>query len=164
LDVLKTISNALTQPVFDYCDAVWGNLNKGLANKIQKLQNRAARVITFQGYDTRSEDLLQFLSWDNLALRRNKRLCLLMCDTINRKVSQYLSDLFPLTCESNPYKSRLRENILKIKMAHVLRTESFKSSFSIRGAKLWNSLPLNVESAKSKAIFRKNLTDCQAVA
>ena len=28
LDVLKTIYNALIQPVFDYCDAVWGNLNK----------------------------------------------------------------------------------------------------------------------------------------
>ena len=39
------IYNALIQPVFDYCDAVWGNLNKGLASKIQKLQNRPARII-----------------------------------------------------------------------------------------------------------------------
>ena len=30
--------NALIQPVFDYCDADWGNPNKGLANKIQKLK------------------------------------------------------------------------------------------------------------------------------
>ena len=67
LEVLKTICNALIQPVFDYCDAVWGNLNKGLTSKIQKLQNGAARVITFQGYYTRSEDLLEFLNWDNLA-------------------------------------------------------------------------------------------------
>ena len=167
LDVLKTIYNPiynpLIQPVFDYCDAVWGNLNKRLASKIQKLQNRAARVITFQGYDTRSEDLLEFLNWDNLALIRNKRLCLLMYDTIHKKVPQYLSDLLPLSCESNPYKSSLRENTLKIEMTHIPRTESFKGSFSYRGAKLWNSLPLNVKSAKSKAIFKKDLTDCQAV-
>ena len=128
--------DVLIQPVFDYCDAVWGNLNKGLASKIQILQNRAAREITFQGYDTRSEDLLEFLNWDNLALRRNKRLCLLMYDTIHRNVPQYLSDLFPLSCESNPYKSRLRENTLKIQMTHIPRTESFKGSFSYRGAKL----------------------------
>jgi len=51
---------ALIQPVFDYCDAVLGNLNKVLASKIQKLQNRDAHVIIFQGYDTRSEDLLLF--------------------------------------------------------------------------------------------------------
>ena len=138
LDVLKTIYNALIQPVFDYCDAVWGNLNKGLASKIQKLQNRAARVITFQGYDTRSH--------------------------YSQKSSAIFERSFPLSCESNPYKSRLRENTLKIEMTHIPRTESFKGSFSYRGAKLWNSLPLSVKSAKSKAIFKKPLTDCQAAA
>ena len=40
--------------MFDYCDVVWGNLDQGLATKLQKLQNRAARIITFQGYDVRS--------------------------------------------------------------------------------------------------------------
>jgi len=82
----------------------------------------------------------------------------------HRKVLQYLSDLFPLSCESNPCKSRLRENTLKIEMTHIPRTESFKGSLSYRGAKLWNSVPLNVKSTKSKAIFKKNFTDCQAVA
>ena len=81
-----------------------------------------------------------------------------------KKVPQYLSDLFLLSCESNPYKSRLREKTLKIEMTHIPRTESFKGSFSYRGAKLWNSLPLSVKSAKSEAIFKKDLTDCRAVA
>ena len=35
-DVLRTI-HALIQPVFDYCDIVWGNLNTGLAHKIQSI-------------------------------------------------------------------------------------------------------------------------------
>ena len=78
-----------------------------------------------------------------------------MYDTIHKKVPQYLSDLFPLSCESNPYKSRLRENTLKREMTHIPRPKSFKGSFSYRGAKLWNSLPLNIKSAKSKAIFKK---------
>ena len=30
-----------------YCGAVWGNINKGLADKLQKLQNGAARILTF---------------------------------------------------------------------------------------------------------------------
>ena len=126
LYVLKTIYNALIQPVFDYCVALWGNLNKGLASKTGKLQNRAALVITFQGFNTRSEDLLEFLNWDNLALRRNKRLCCVMYDTIHRKVPQYLSDFFShLTVKTTPYKFRLRENTFKIEMTHIPRTESF---------------------------------------
>ena len=62
LDILQVIYNALIQPVFDVCDVVWGNLNKGLASRIQKLQNRAARIVTFQGYDVRSADLLNYLN------------------------------------------------------------------------------------------------------
>ena len=38
--------NSLVQPHFDYCSLVWSNCGKTLFNKLQKLQNRAARVIT----------------------------------------------------------------------------------------------------------------------
>ena len=31
--------NALVMPYFNYCSAVWGNINKGLADKLQKIQN-----------------------------------------------------------------------------------------------------------------------------
>ena len=85
-------------PVFDRCNAVWGNLNKGLASKIQKYQNRAAHIITSQVYETRSADLLKyFLVWDNLAIRRDQLLCLLMHDVIIKNVPElYLSELFPM--------------------------------------------------------------------
>ena len=34
-DVLTTIYSSLIQPVFDYCDAVWGNLSKGQRTKLK---------------------------------------------------------------------------------------------------------------------------------
>ena len=44
---------------FNYCSAVWGDINiKKLADKLQKMQNRAARILTFSGYDVRSSVLL----------------------------------------------------------------------------------------------------------
>lgn len=106
-DELKTIYSSFIQPVFDHCNAVWGNLNKGLASKIQKLQNRAAHTITSQGYETRSADLHKFLVWDNLAMRRDQRLCFLMHDVIIKNVPEYVSKLFPMRCKSNPHKSYL---------------------------------------------------------
>ena len=45
--------NTLVMPYFNYCSAVWGNINKGLADKLQKMQNRAARVLTFSNYEVR---------------------------------------------------------------------------------------------------------------
>ena len=95
-DVLNTIYKSLIQPVFDYCDVVWGNLDQGLATKLQKLQNRAARIITFQGYDVRSAQIRKQLNWEELASRRQTHLSLLMYDKVNRSVSSYLSDPFSL--------------------------------------------------------------------
>ena len=43
---LVMIYNSLAQPYFDYCSIVWDSLGKGLGQKLQRLQNRAARIIT----------------------------------------------------------------------------------------------------------------------
>ena len=48
------IYNALILPHFDYCSPVWDCLSGYLSDKLQKLQNRAARVITKSPFDTSS--------------------------------------------------------------------------------------------------------------
>ena len=48
---LQLIYQALIQPHFDYCNIVWGNCGITLRNKVQKLQNGAARVLTYSSYD-----------------------------------------------------------------------------------------------------------------
>ena len=45
-NTLKMIYNALILPQFDYCSLVWSNCSETLKLNLQKLQNRAARVIT----------------------------------------------------------------------------------------------------------------------
>ena len=45
-DVAVQIYNALILPYFDYCSPVWDCMSGHLSDKLQKLQNRAARVIT----------------------------------------------------------------------------------------------------------------------
>ena len=37
--------NALVSPHFDYCCEVWDTINLTLCNRLQKIQNRAARII-----------------------------------------------------------------------------------------------------------------------
>ena len=60
-------------PYFNYFGAVWGNINMGLADKFQKLQNRAARILTFSNYDVRSSVLLDELGWERLEYVRLKQ-------------------------------------------------------------------------------------------
>ena len=64
---LHLIYQALIKPHFDYCNIVWGNCGITLLNKIQKLQNRAARVLTYSNYDAYAGHLFELLEWKNLA-------------------------------------------------------------------------------------------------
>ena len=72
-DVAVQIYNALILPHFDYCSPVWDGMSGCLSDKLQKLQNRAARVITQSPVDTSSNLLLAMLKWEKLSLRRKKR-------------------------------------------------------------------------------------------
>ena len=52
---------------FDYCNIVWGNCGKTLFDRLQKLQNRAARVLTFSRYDADANRLFRQLNWKDLS-------------------------------------------------------------------------------------------------
>ena len=52
-DTRVNVYNALVMPYLNYCSAVWGNIIKGLAYKLQKMQNRATRTLTFSNYEVR---------------------------------------------------------------------------------------------------------------
>ena len=59
----------------------------------------------------RSADLLKYLIWDNLALKRVKLLSLLMYDTINHNVPKFLGvlfsyDLYKVTRANHSYKRK----------------------------------------------------------
>ena len=46
------VYQGLIEPYFSYCAPVWDGIGSKLSDKLQKLQNRAARVITCSSYDT----------------------------------------------------------------------------------------------------------------
>ena len=73
IGTLAYLYQALVQPHFDYCSMVWGNCGKTLKGMLQKLQNRAARVISGDSYEVRSLDILSKLNWKTLEERRNEQ-------------------------------------------------------------------------------------------
>ena len=85
------IYNALIQPHFDYCAPVWDGLSSYLCEKLQKLQNRAARVILQANCEINSSLLLETLKWDKLSSRRRKQKAIMMFKSLN---PVYLQDLF----------------------------------------------------------------------
>ncbi len=87
------VYQALIQPHFDYCCSVWDGLGETFSCKIQKLQNRAARVIMRANYDDSAGILLDTLHWDNLSLRREKLKAGLVFKTLKGNMPSYLQDM-----------------------------------------------------------------------
>ena len=99
-------------------------------NKLQRLQNRAVRIITKRGYDYRSADVLDDLELANLSTKRNIQLCATIYQTNNRMVPGYLIDLFTKTNIVHGHETRQAKfNLVPSKP----NTNFGKKSFSYRG-------------------------------
>ena len=152
-DVAVQIYNALTLPHFDYCSPVWDGLSGCLSDKLQKLQNRAARVITQSPFDTSSNLLLTMPKWEKLSLRRKKQKALIMYKTLNELAPDYLQCLFTQR-HVNDYNLRNLEGKLSLPKPN---TNYLKRSFCYSGACLWNNLPQELKSVCSIGQFKRGI-------
>ena len=143
---------ALIEPHFDYCCPVWDGLSNELADKLQKLQNRAIRVITKSDYHSSATALRTRLGWDDPSIRRMKFKAKLMFKTVNEQTPEYLHDLFKPF--STDYGLRDKENKFALSKP---RTEFLKRSFCLSGAQLWNNLPHNVRAIRSYKKFNDEI-------
>ena len=84
---LVKIYNAIVLSHFDYCSLVWDNCCDYLKNRLQKLQNRAARIITAKTYEVSSEDVLKELDWQPLNQRYKTNKSIFMHRIRNEKIS-----------------------------------------------------------------------------
>ena len=99
-DVAVQIYNTLILPHFDYCSPFLDCMSCYLSDKLQKLQNRAARVITKSPFNTNSNLLLAMLKWEKLSLRRKKKKALIMYKTLNKLAPDRISSV---SFYSTPY-------------------------------------------------------------
>ena len=67
-----SVYHALINPHFHYCSEVWDTMGVGLSNRLQKLQNRAARVIMNFSNDIPGPEAIKALGWEKLETRRTK--------------------------------------------------------------------------------------------
>ena len=153
-DTRVNISNALVLPYFNYCGAVWGNTNKGLADKLQKLQNRASRILTFSDDDVRSSVLLDELGWERLEYVRLKQLAVTMYKIHNSLSPSYLRRIFTNT--SNVHSHNLRNSELNYYVVRP-RTESARGSLHYRGSVLRNTIPSEIRKLPSLNVFKTSV-------
>ena len=130
------------------------NYNKGLSDKPQKLQSRAARILMSAVYDYNLDDLFQALGWRILCHQRFNEKPIMMYKTLNGMTPEYLRSRFVVRDNLNSYHLRNTENTLTLPLP---RTDYLKKSSSYSGAQLWNRLPIELRQATSMNDFKTKL-------
>ena len=152
---LQMIYKAMIQPHFDYCSPLWDNCCLTLKDKLQKFQNRAARIIAGVNYEVNSADVLNSLGWETLEDRRIRNKSIFMFRILNGFTAPSLKESFTWV--------RVMQGNYNLRNSHTdlalpnPRREFLKRSFKYSGAKLWNCLSLEAKLAESEYAFKTNI-------
>ena len=120
----------VTVPVLCYTDTAWGELSVECKSRLQRLQNRAARIIVRR--DSTSE-ALKSLGWPNLDTIRKKNKSILVYKCLNDLVPQYLCDYFSRNHSFHSYNTRRREDIHPSRPKLSLGKRTFRYHFGRKG-------------------------------
>ena len=142
-ETLKNLYTGIIEPHFRYCCSVWGCV--GLT-ELQKLQNRAARMITNSSFDAPSRPLIKRLGWKTVEVLASGESKTMVFKSLNELAPQYLCDLFTQNSSCSSYS--LRDTVTDLRLP-MKRSANGQRCFSYRGAKLWNSLSAESKQATS---------------
>ena len=153
-DTLKTLYTGIVEPHFRYCCSVWRCCGKTDLNQLQKLQNRAARIVTNSSYDAPSKPLLQKLEWKCIEELISDETKLTVFKSLNDLGPNYMYKMF--TKNSHLTERNLRNTTTDLRLPWRKSTVGQKS-FSYRGAKVWNSLSTECKETTSLQVFKSFL-------
>ncbi len=139
----------------DYGNSLLGGLSATDIQRLQKLQNRAARLIYQVCTRTSAAPLLRELHWLPIQQRIEFKILVHVYNCINCSSPIYLQDLISFY-NSGRQGLRSSNDITRLAIPKTKRTFG-DHSFSVLGPRLWNKLPISVRAAPNVQCFKKLL-------
>ena len=144
---------------FNYCDAVYQNIDMCLQKKVQKIQDMCCRFIfNKKKFDHGNyEEMRKKLGWLSMKQRRELHSLTMMYKILNGLAPNYLQDLFTYQNEIHKLNTRgSKDN--QIWIDKNIKSKIHRDSFRYYTACQYNALPRNIRDSKSVNSFKTNLT------
>ena len=147
----KLIMNAFIKSQFGYCPLVWMFHSRGLNNRINKIHERALRLV----YNDSQSTFADLLTKDNSVSIHDRNLQILATEIYKLKLNEsprIIESIFKEknigyeTRKSNPF---ITNNVKTVKYG----TETL----SFRGPKTWSMVPEDIKKSKSLADFKRKI-------
>jgi hypothetical protein len=151
-NVVKTLVQALVFSRIDYCNSLLINLPKYLMNRLQHIQNAAARCIFTLRPIIPTSPFLQKLHWLPVSYRTEFKILIICYKALNDTAPQYLNSI---VSSYQPTRALRSANSSLIRPS-LHRKQAGLRSFSSASHLLWNNLPHDIRSSTSLS-FRHRL-------
>ena len=140
----------------DYCNVLLYGVPKYVLNRLQKVQNSAARVVTMWPKREHITPVLADLHWLPIEQRIQFKILLYTYKALNNCAPQYITELLQPYVSPRPLRSAEKELLVVPQSRYKAYGER---AFQSAAPALWNAIPghLNIRNAPSVDCFKKRL-------
>jgi hypothetical protein len=155
--VLKSLVVALVLSRLDYGGATLAGLPDCLLDRLQSVQNAAARLVFSARRHDHVKPLLQSLHWLRVPERIDYRLSVLVYRCLHGSAPDYLATTIQRVSSSRTRHGLRSDATTTLLVPRTKRVTIGDRSFPVAAAKTWNRLPESIRSSSSLSAFRKLL-------
>ena len=152
-DSAKSLTHAYVTSRLDNMNSLLFDIPNYQINKLQLVQNNAARLVLKQRKSCHITPHLIYLHWLPVKYRIEYKILLLVYKCLHGRGPSYLSSLLKEYC---PQRA-LRSSSLSLLIEPKTRQRYGDRAFSVAGPKLWNALPEHIRTSNSVNIFKTAL-------
>ena len=151
---LISLVHAFVTSNIDYCNTIYFNIPEYMIQKIQRIQNTSARVITQTSKYEHITPTLKHLHWLPVKERIIFKIAVQVFKCLNGYAPAYLKELINMYTPPRNLRSGNKNLLAKPKINSI----SFGGrSFAYSAPQIWNSLSNSIKMSPSLSTFKKNL-------
>ncbi len=153
-EATQIILHSLVSSKLDYCNSIFLGISKILLNRLQSCLNIAARLATHTKKHDHITPVLQQLHWLPIEHRISFKILSMVYKGLHGLAPPYICNLFhPYT----PTRSLRSSNWNLLAVPRIWTNKSGGRAFGYAAPKLYNSLPIGINTSASLPIFKKHL-------
>ena len=154
-DACKAIILSVVISRLDYGNALLYGVNQNCIDKLQKIQNIAARLVTRSRKRDHVTPILRSLHWLPVKFRSEYKLLLYVFKCMEGSAPAYLRELVTMY---NPGRALRSQSQLLFLSVPRVRTSTYGArTFSSSAAILWNNLPISIRLCDSLYVFKRKI-------
>lgn len=139
----QMLVHAVISSRLDYCNSLLYGANKTVINKLQKVQNAAARLVSLRRKHESVSDVISDLHWLRVECRIIFKLLVLIYKCLHDMAPECITDLISVKC-----------NVRFLLVLKDYRSSQARKSFSYIAPKLWNNLPFHIRDSTTLTNFK----------